>query len=108
MLKYCTGVNFRIIVPTVDTLCPLSRITTAYLVTPDQQVACVAYDFSTGVTAIGPKFSTKSLSADELRALAVPFLKDQMGDDYAAEPGDPDKDVTSLIQMPKALFFLRE
>ena len=24
------------------------RITTAYLITPDQQVACVAYDFSTG------------------------------------------------------------
>ena len=61
-----------------------------------------------GVTAIGPKFSTKSLIADELHALAIPFLKDQMGDDYAAEPGDPDKDVTSLIQMPKALFFLRE
>ena len=45
----CTGVNFRIVVPTVDTLRPLSRITTAYLVTPDQQVACVAYDFSTGL-----------------------------------------------------------
>ena len=61
-----------------------------------------------GVTAIGSDFSTKSLSADELCALAVLFLKDQMGDDYAAEPGDPDEDTMSLIPMPKASFFLRE
>ena len=45
--KYCTGVNFHIVIPTVDTFCLLSQITTAYLVTPDQQVTCVAYDFPT-------------------------------------------------------------
>ena len=30
--KYCTGINFHIIIPTVDTLCLLLWITTAYLV----------------------------------------------------------------------------
>ncbi|KAI6095848.1 hypothetical protein EDD16DRAFT_1720460 [Pisolithus croceorrhizus] len=44
-------------------------------------------DWPAGVPAISRNFNVKRLTADELRALTVPFLKEQMGKDYEMEAG---------------------
>ncbi|KAI6118934.1 hypothetical protein EDD16DRAFT_1519657 [Pisolithus croceorrhizus] len=42
-------------------------------------------DWPVGVPAISQHFNVKCLTADELRALTVPFLKEQMGNDHHME-----------------------
>ncbi|KAI6156268.1 hypothetical protein EDD17DRAFT_1512594 [Pisolithus thermaeus] len=42
-------------------------------------------DWPAGVPAISQHFNVKHLTADELHALTVPFLKEQMGNDYHTE-----------------------
>ena len=65
-------------------------------------------DWPAGVDAVGPSFNVKSLSADELRALTVPFLKEQMGADYYAEgPGEDDEGTGQVVPTPKSSFYLQ-
>ena len=45
-------------------------------------------DWPAGIPAVGASFNVKSLNADELRALTVPFLKEQMGAAYCAKEDD--------------------
>ncbi|KAI6114654.1 hypothetical protein EV401DRAFT_2074060 [Pisolithus croceorrhizus] len=49
-------------------------------------------DWPAGVPAISRNFNVKCLTADELRALTVPFLKEQMGKDYEMEATVDDED----------------
>ncbi|KIM50858.1 hypothetical protein SCLCIDRAFT_33935 [Scleroderma citrinum Foug A] len=68
----------------------------------------VIIDWPAGVDAVGPSFNVKSLTADELCALTVPFLKEQMGADYFAEGlGDDNKGTGQVVPTPKSLFYLQ-
>ena len=68
----------------------------------------VIINWPAGVDAVGPSFNVKSLTADELRALTVPFLKEQMGVDYFAEGlGDDDEGTGQVVPTPKSLFYLQ-
>ena len=61
-----------------------------------------------GVDAVGPSFNVKSLTADELHALTVPFLKEQMGADYFTEGlGDNNKGTGQVVPTPKSSFYLQ-
>ncbi|KAI6121646.1 hypothetical protein F5141DRAFT_1211303 [Pisolithus sp. B1] len=68
-------------------------------------------DWPAGVPAVGTGFNVKCLNSDELQSLTVPFLKEQMGDDYLSEvPGDGDEDVSDdhLEPVPGSLFYLQD
>ncbi|KAI6098178.1 hypothetical protein F5141DRAFT_1066996 [Pisolithus sp. B1] len=68
-------------------------------------------DWPAGVSAVGANFNVKCLNADELHALIIPFLKEQMGADYMLEaPGDDDEDVVDegLVPVPKSSFYLAD
>ena len=65
-------------------------------------------DWPAGVDAVGPSFNVKSLTADELHTLTVPFLKKQMGADYFTEGlGDDDEGTGQVVPTPKSLFYLQ-
>ncbi|KAI6016379.1 hypothetical protein BKA83DRAFT_4498011 [Pisolithus microcarpus] len=65
-------------------------------------------DWPVGVPAVGADFNVKCLNADELRSLTLPFLKEQMGNDYLSEvPGDnEDVDDDHLVPVPGLSFYL--
>jgi hypothetical protein len=66
-------------------------------------------DWPVGVPAIGPDFCVKCLTADELQALTVPFLKEQMGTDYHSEaPGEDEEDLDNMVPVPDSSFHLRK
>ncbi|KIM63458.1 hypothetical protein SCLCIDRAFT_24139 [Scleroderma citrinum Foug A] len=68
----------------------------------------VIINWPAGVDAVGPNFNVKSLTADELRTLTVPFLKEQMGVDYFAEGlGDDDEGTGQVVPTPKSFFYLQ-
>ncbi|KIO08075.1 hypothetical protein M404DRAFT_23345 [Pisolithus tinctorius Marx 270] len=60
------------------------------------------------VPAVGLDFNIKGFSADELHALTVPFLKEQMGADFHSEVHVEDEGDDSLVPVPMASFDLRE
>ena len=65
-------------------------------------------DWPAGVDAVGLTFNVKSLTADELQALTVPFLKEQMGADYYAEgPGEDNEGTGLVVPTPKLSFSLQ-
>ena len=55
-----------------------------------------------GVSAPGTDFKLRQLSADELHALVVPFLKEHMGNYYTAK--DPDNTQSGNIMVPPSSF----
>ncbi|KAI6015822.1 hypothetical protein BKA83DRAFT_4498528 [Pisolithus microcarpus] len=66
-------------------------------------------DWPAGVPAINQDFNVKRLTADELRALTVPFLKEQMGNDYhveAAVEGEDDRG-DYIVPEPASSFRLK-
>ncbi|KIN93547.1 hypothetical protein M404DRAFT_36000 [Pisolithus tinctorius Marx 270] len=65
-------------------------------------------NWPTAVPTVGPDFNIKGLSADELHALTVPFLKEQMGADFHSEVCVEDDGDDSLVPVPTASFDLRE
>ncbi|KAI6098928.1 hypothetical protein EV401DRAFT_1895069 [Pisolithus croceorrhizus] len=67
-------------------------------------------DWPAGVSAVGTDFNVKCLNADELCALVVPFLKEQMGVDYMLEAPEDDDDVADegLVPMPESSFYLMD
>ncbi|KIN98977.1 hypothetical protein M404DRAFT_30939 [Pisolithus tinctorius Marx 270] len=63
-------------------------------------------DWPAGVLAVGPDFNVKCLNADELCALTVPFLKEQMEQDYDLEaPAEEEED--HFVPVPASLFYLK-
>ncbi|KIO03372.1 hypothetical protein M404DRAFT_27032 [Pisolithus tinctorius Marx 270] len=63
-------------------------------------------DWPAGVLAVGPDFNVKHLNADEFHALTVPFLKEQMEQDYNLEaPADEEED--HFVPVPASLFYLK-
>ncbi|KAI6033062.1 hypothetical protein F5J12DRAFT_779407 [Pisolithus orientalis] len=60
------------------------------------------------VPTVSPDFNIKGLSADELHALAVPFLKEQMGAEFHSEVHADDDGDDSLVLVPTASCDLRE
>ncbi|KIN96418.1 hypothetical protein M404DRAFT_33306 [Pisolithus tinctorius Marx 270] len=63
-------------------------------------------DWPAGVLAVGPDFNVKRLNADELRALTVPFLKEQMEQDYNLEaPAEEEED--HFVPVPALSFYLK-
>ncbi|KIN99270.1 hypothetical protein M404DRAFT_30692 [Pisolithus tinctorius Marx 270] len=65
-------------------------------------------DWPAAVPAVGLDFNIKGLSADELHALTVPFLKEQMGAYFHSEVHVEDEGDDSLVPVPMASFDLRE
>ncbi|KAI6014601.1 hypothetical protein BKA83DRAFT_4129797 [Pisolithus microcarpus] len=67
-------------------------------------------DWPVGVPAVSADFNVKCLNADELQSLTLPFLKEQMGDDYLSEvPGDDeDVDDDHLVPVPRSSFYLQD
>ncbi|KAI6119182.1 hypothetical protein EDD16DRAFT_1706870 [Pisolithus croceorrhizus] len=65
-------------------------------------------DWPAGVPAISRNFNVKRLTADELRALTVPFLKEQMGKDYEMEAmvDDEDNHGDFVVPVPTSSFCL--
>ncbi|KAI6105237.1 hypothetical protein EDD16DRAFT_1524342 [Pisolithus croceorrhizus] len=66
-------------------------------------------DWPVGVPAISQHFNVKHLTADELCALTVPFLKEQMGNDYHMETrldGD-NKHGDYIVPEPASSFSLK-
>ncbi|KAI6094556.1 hypothetical protein EDD16DRAFT_1721567 [Pisolithus croceorrhizus] len=65
-------------------------------------------DWPAGVPAISRNFNVKCLTADELRALTVPFLKEQMGKDYEMEAtvDDEDNHGDFVVPVPMSSFCL--
>ena len=61
-------------------------------------------DWPAGVSAPGADFKLRQLSADELRALVVPFLKEHMGDYYTAE-GPDDAQCGNIVVPPSSFQF---
>lgn len=59
------------------------------------------------VPAVGPDFNVKALNADELQALIVPFLKEQMTSNYDAEQLEDNEQDGSVI-VPASSFCLME
>ncbi|KAI6102151.1 hypothetical protein F5141DRAFT_1217732 [Pisolithus sp. B1] len=66
-------------------------------------------DWPAGVPAISQHFNVKHLTADELRALTVPFLKEQMGNDYHMETriDDDDEHGDYIVPEPALSFSLK-
>ncbi|KAI6136323.1 hypothetical protein F5141DRAFT_1208688 [Pisolithus sp. B1] len=66
-------------------------------------------DWLAGVPAISQHFNVKCLTADELHALTVPFLKEQMGNDYHMEIriDDDDEHGDYIVPEPALLFSLK-
>lgn len=63
-------------------------------------------DWPAGVPAVGPDFNVKRLNADELHALTVPFLKEQMEQDYNLEaPAEEEED--HFVPVPASSFYLK-
>ncbi|KIN92738.1 hypothetical protein M404DRAFT_36770 [Pisolithus tinctorius Marx 270] len=63
-------------------------------------------DWPTGVLAVGPDFNVKHLNTDELHALTVPFLKEQMEQDYNLEaPAEEEED--HFVPVPALSFYLK-
>ncbi|KIN99667.1 hypothetical protein M404DRAFT_30338 [Pisolithus tinctorius Marx 270] len=63
-------------------------------------------DWPAGVPAVGPDFNVKCLNADKLHALTVPFLKEQMEQDYNLEaPAEEEED--HFVPAPASLFYLK-
>ncbi|KAI6008513.1 hypothetical protein EDC04DRAFT_2610916 [Pisolithus marmoratus] len=50
------------------------------------------FDWPSGVPAVSQNFNIKCLNANELCALTVPFMKEQMGNDYHTEATVENKD----------------
>ncbi|KAI5994404.1 hypothetical protein EDD15DRAFT_2366492 [Pisolithus albus] len=65
-------------------------------------------DWPVHVPAVGPDFNIRRLNADELRALVVPFLKEQMGLDYNAEAPGEDEDQDGPMIVPSSSFHLKK
>ncbi|KAI6099279.1 hypothetical protein EDD16DRAFT_1708881 [Pisolithus croceorrhizus] len=64
-------------------------------------------DWPAHVPAMGPDFNIRCLNADELCALVVPFLKEQMGADYHAKAPGKEEDQDEPMIMPSSSFHLR-
>ncbi|KAI6095216.1 hypothetical protein F5141DRAFT_1068556 [Pisolithus sp. B1] len=69
----------------------------------------VIVDWPAGVPAISQHFNVKCLTADELNALTVPFLKEQMGNDYHMETriDDDDEHGDYIVPEPALSFSLK-
>ncbi|KAI6096647.1 hypothetical protein F5141DRAFT_1220609 [Pisolithus sp. B1] len=69
----------------------------------------VIVDWPVGVPAISQHFNVKHLTADELCALTVPFLKEQMGNDYPMETriDDDDEHGDYIVPEPASSFSLK-
>ena len=61
-------------------------------------------DWPAGVSAPGADFKLRQLSANELCALVVPFLKEHMGDYYTAE-GPDDAQCGKIVVPPSSFQF---
>ncbi|KAI6097828.1 hypothetical protein F5141DRAFT_1219920 [Pisolithus sp. B1] len=66
-------------------------------------------DWPVEVPAISQHFNVKCLTADELHALTVPFLKEQMGNDYHTETriDDDDEHGDYIVPEPALSFSLK-
>ncbi|KIK22839.1 hypothetical protein PISMIDRAFT_11310 [Pisolithus microcarpus 441] len=66
-------------------------------------------DWPAGVPAINQDFNVKCLTANELRVLTVPFLKEQMGSDYHIEAAVEGEDDHSdyIVPEPVSSFCLK-
>ncbi|KAI6019757.1 hypothetical protein F5J12DRAFT_780852 [Pisolithus orientalis] len=63
-------------------------------------------DWPAGVLVVGPDFNVKCLNTNELHALTVPFLKEQMEQDYNLEaPAEEEED--HFVPVPASLFYLK-
>ncbi|KIN95278.1 hypothetical protein M404DRAFT_34263 [Pisolithus tinctorius Marx 270] len=63
-------------------------------------------DWPAGVLAVGPDFNVKCLNANELHALTVLFLKEQMEQDYNLEaPAEEEED--HFVPVPALSFYLK-
>ncbi|KAI6019756.1 hypothetical protein F5J12DRAFT_890060 [Pisolithus orientalis] len=63
-------------------------------------------DWPAGVPAVGPDFNVKCLNANELCALTVPFLTEQMEQDYKLEaPAEEEED--HIVPVPASSFYLK-
>ncbi|KAI5984714.1 hypothetical protein EDD15DRAFT_2374941 [Pisolithus albus] len=65
-------------------------------------------DWPVHVPAVGPDFNIRRLNADELHALVVPFLKEQMGLDYNAEAPGEDEDQDGPMIVLSSSFHLKK
>ena len=60
------------------------------------------HDWPAGVPPPGPDFDLKALSASQLRALVVPYLRIHLGVMYEADLGQDDEDDDSEAETAKA------
>ncbi|KAI6044358.1 hypothetical protein EDC04DRAFT_2889818 [Pisolithus marmoratus] len=69
----------------------------------------IIFDWPSGVPAVSRNFNIKCLNANELGALTVPFLKEQMGNDYHMEATAEDKDdhTNYVVPVPAVSFSLK-
>ncbi|KAI6095312.1 hypothetical protein F5141DRAFT_1068490 [Pisolithus sp. B1] len=65
-------------------------------------------DWPAHVPAVGPDFNIRCLNADELHALVVPFLKEQMGVDYHAKAPGEEEDQDGPMIVPSSSFHLKK
>ncbi|KAI6106462.1 hypothetical protein EDD16DRAFT_1713400 [Pisolithus croceorrhizus] len=65
-------------------------------------------DWPAHVPAVGPDVNIRHLNADELCALVVPFLKEQMGADYHAKAPSEEEDQDGPMIMPSSSFHLKK
>ncbi|KAI5988568.1 hypothetical protein EDD15DRAFT_2371267 [Pisolithus albus] len=65
-------------------------------------------DWPVHVPTVGPDFNIRRLNADELSALVVPFLKEQMGLDYNAEAPGEDEDQDGPMIVLSSSFHLKK
>ncbi|KAI6118041.1 hypothetical protein F5141DRAFT_1061720 [Pisolithus sp. B1] len=65
-------------------------------------------DWPAHVPAVGPDFNIRCLNADELHALVVPFLKEQMGVDYHAKTPGEEEDQDGPMIVPSSSFHLKK